>query len=468
MLHASIDIGGVLRTKRPGIGMVYRGEITIGQLAKALGDNTILYAPKYQRGFKNTEEDPSEYEGLFRIDDERLRIDEKRAATIAAKYLMAMVGEGDIVLYNPDVIWNIRDDEDGRVPTPEYDAAGKVLKVFSKITIPDSGHRHYAYWLLSRWKARPEKIPVRVQVEQDGASVEREELQAWIEQFDPWDEVESKVLVEIFNVPAEQEGHLFDEYNEEGKKPNKATAIDQHQKKTPTRRFIYRLMEKSKVLGPDEIQTRSNTISPASRKLTTNSTLDAAAKPFARKLVVLEKNEKENGSGEYQDLVDFFAAFFDEWGRHYPELQPGASAADRHDFRERSFALSNIMFFPLFKLAFELWAKYRKDGTDWRVEKEWKDGLARLAGDVEREVPDPITNEPVRMKMKLMARDHDQFGRGNPDWQGTILVQRFDSAGNPKGWNLSSTRQTRDAAFNYLLGQSGISIPRLTETEEAE
>ena len=56
----------------------------------------------------------------------------------------------------------------------------------------------------------------------------------------------------------------------------------------------------------------------------------------------------------------------------------------------------------------------------------------------------------------FMARDSDDpYQQGNPGWQGKILVQKFDAKGQP-GWSLSSTRQTRDTAYRYLLEQSGL------------
>jgi hypothetical protein len=62
-----------------------------------------------------------------------------------------------------------------------------------------------------------------------------------------------------------------------------------------------------------------------------------------------------------------------------------------------------------------------------------------------------------------MARDYEgdeEKGisaiEGNPDWQGKILTRTFDSNGKPTGWSLSSTRQTRDAAFHYLVEKSGL------------
>jgi hypothetical protein len=43
----------------------------------------------------------------------------------------------------------------------------------------------------------------------------------------------------------------------------------------------------------------------------------------------------------------------------------------------------------------------------------------------------------------------------NPQWEGKILVEALDKDGN-RDLDLSSTRQTRDNAYQYLLAVSGL------------
>ena len=107
------------------------------------------------------------------------------------------------------------------------------------------------------------------------------------------------------------------------------------------------------------------------------------------------------------------------------------------------------MFFPLFRLLFELWEKYHAEGSDWSRQDEWRDAIAKLAAQVTVENSDDPTK-----KVKV-----DFFSWDNPGWQGKILVKRFDSNGNFTGWSLSSTRQTRDSAFHELVRQAGVSLP---------
>lgn len=449
----TVQIEDVHRVKRPGIGYVYVGRISIGELAEALVDGDLRYAPKYQRGMKPHDENVFDNDTLLEITNDKLEIQVKRAEAMAAKYLMALKDVPDRMLFNPDVIWNARLDTDRM---PEYDAKSRTLTVRTTITIPDSAHRHYAYYLLAQWAANPEAIPDDVVISEDGDSISSGELEELIQGFDPDNDEESAVLVQVFNVSKEQEGWLFDEYNVEGKKPSNAASIDMYSDKTATRRFVTALMEKCPIFHRDEIEVRSNTIAPASRKLTTIATLDAAIKPYSKRLLTLEKDKE--GKAKVADLVEFFSHFYAEIASHVPEFQPTASGKARQDLRKKSFAISNILYFPLFRLAFDLWEKYTTQGIDWKTVQEWKDGIARMTGDVE------VTIDGAKMKVPVMARDALEEGwHGNPNWQGKILVQKFDSSGEPQGWSLSSTRQTRDSAFHYLAQIAGVDLPGKTK-----
>ncbi len=51
------------------------------------------------------------------------------------------------------------------------------------------------------------------------------------------------------------------------------------------------------------------------------------------------------------------------------------------------------------------------------------------------------------------------MSRKNPEWEGKILVKKYDSNGAFSGWSLSSTRQTRDSAFHELVKQAQVSLP---------
>jgi hypothetical protein len=105
----------------------------------------------------------------------------------------------------------------------------------------------------------------------------------------------------------EDEGRLFSEFNELGKKPSNAASIDMYATRTPSTRFVEALMNASSIFARPEIETRFNTIGSKSRKLTTNATMASAIKPFSKQLFELEKTPKV-----YADLIAFFVEFYNE------------------------------------------------------------------------------------------------------------------------------------------------------------
>jgi hypothetical protein len=442
-LTSRTEVTGVTAIIRPGVGAIYRAIITIGMLYEVLRDSVVRYAPKYQRGFNRGAEDVPEadYELLLPINDERLKIEPRRAQAMAVKFLMALTGDKrGKKLFTSFVVWNARSGE-GR---PEPKLTGDTLELRTVITVPDTGHRHLAYFLLGSWKAEETSIPDEVTID-EGDVVTAAEIKKWLADFDPYDPETSSLYVDIYNLDPEQEGWLYDEFNADAKPPAGAVAIDLNHQKTPSRRFVYRLMERSPIFARTEVETRANTIGSKSRKLTTNSTMESAVRPRSRDLARLERD----GTGAYDDLLSFTAAFFAEWANHFPAYRPEAGGDERRAMRDDSFALSNIMFFPLFKLIFELWDKYHADGTDWTKENEWRDAIAHLAAKVGSEDP---KNPGKTIKVPFMSRD-------NAEWQGKILIKKFDSNGVHTGWSLSSTRQTRDAAFHAIVKQAKVSLP---------
>jgi hypothetical protein len=354
------------------------------------------------------------------------------------------------MLYNPEIVWNVRPDPE--LEAPLYDKQSRQLTIYTDPTIPDSGHRHLAYYLLGEWKRDPSLVPNEVEIEPQGETVGSEEIVRWLEKLDLKDTEHTSVLVSVFSVPAEREGRLFDEYNEEGKKASNAAAIDMFDDKTPSRRFVKRLMNESQIFNRVEVETRMNTIGSKSRKLTTNATLDSAIRPFSKDLLKLEKGDPAT----MEDLIDFFSEFFEEWSNHYPQYKPLTDAAARHELRRKSFALSNMVFFPMFRIAMELWETYFIAGKVWRTDSAWKAGLAKLAGDVTFE------EDGKRYTVPVMSRDVFEGStlveRGNAEWRGKVLVQRYASDGTPAGWSLSNNLQSRAAAYHYLVSAGGFQI----------
>jgi len=431
LLSQQITLNDVRRVRRPeGVGYVYRAEISFEELFHVIRYNRIHYSPRYQRGFSKREDRQDlEFDQLLSITDDRAQIDPGRSEEMAVKLL---IGE----LYSVNIVWNARYEDDIDV---EYDAERHTLGIRTTIVVPDTAHRHLFGYLLVLWKLDPERVPAKVSIFEGSAEFSREEIWDLLEDFDP---ANTYIFCDVYNVTAEQEGKIYDEFNSEAKRPSNAAAIAQYESKTPARRLMSDLMDGTTVFARDEIETRFNTIAGKSRKLTTNATMVAAIKGMVRSvrdLALLEKDTKR-----WDDLIEFFDSFFLEWAAQFPEFEPGIDYVQRQELRARSFALSNIIMHPLFKLVYDLWSEYDRDGEDWRREDLWKDAVAKLGGKVT--VTDPDTNKQVTV---------DVMDRKNPEWRERILVPVYGPAGVEK-WQLSSTRQTRAAAYAYLRQVAGL------------
>lgn len=407
----------------PGIGRVYRGNISITQLARLIRKGTLKYAPGYQRGFRKVREDPTDYEPLQQLTDEALQIKTKRAEEMAVKYLQG-------ALFSASIIWNARKEEGE--PEPKWDAKSHDLALFTVITVPDTAHRHRAYYVLDRWKKDPESVPASVIVNEK--PVQRSTILELLDSFEP---SRSWVFLEIYNLTPLEEGHLYDQFNFDAKRPDRAVGIQLNRTKTPSRRFVDALMKRSRIFAEAEIETRANTIASDSRKLTTISTLVAAAEEDSFKKLLLQLEEGPGAT--YNDFVDFVNLFFSEYGKVFTQFQPGTSAPDRHALRKDSFALSNVMFHPLFRLARDLWEVYRERRQDWRGQREWKDAIGKM----DRQVSLSDGN-----RVRFMSRD-------NPEWIGKVLIADYGPEGL-KGYILNNTRQTREAAYKHLLEAAGL------------
>lgn len=408
----------------PGTGRIYRALITVTMLARLLRKSVVRYSPKYQRGFKKTDEDPTAYQVLLPITDKSLDIKRKRAEEMAVKYLLGK-------LFSASLIWNARKDPDE--PAPEYDATTHDLKIFSEITIPDTAHRHLNYYILWEWKQDPMKVPTQVMV--NDKPVAQADILKMLESFDP---DKATIFLEIYNLSPQEEGFLYDQFNFDARPPQKAVGNALNPLKTPARRFVLDgLMRISPIFDETEIEMHANNIGTDSRKLWTNNTLVGAADYFKKLLAQLED---ENGkTGAHKDLQKFFAKFFEEYAAHFSAVQAGASRELRMQTRNETFAISNIMIHPLFRLAKDLWLTYRTQKTDWTTATEWKDAVAKLAKTItiKDDSGHEIFTGPV-------------MSRKNPEWIGKILIEQYGPTG-VTGTSLSNTSQTRNAAYGYLL-----------------
>jgi hypothetical protein len=97
------------------------------------------------------------------------------------------------------------------------------------------------------------------------------------------------------------------------------------------------------------------------------------------------------------------------------------------------------MFHALVRAAKDFWLAYRRDKKPWEpaTATEWREFLAKIAG------KDPNTRQDV-------------MARSNPAWVGKIVMEKYGPNG-PIGTKISNTRETRDAAYEYVLSLSSAS-----------
>ena len=137
-------------------------------------------------------------------------------------------------LYTSHVTWNARVEKGGEAP--EFNEETRTLSIPTSLSVPDTGHRHLAYFDLVQWKEHPTEIPQQVTV--NDVPVSADEIRKKLKDFDPKTE---QVFCEVYLLEPEMEGRLYDEFDANSKPPARAVAIDLNQQKTPTRRFAYAL-----------------------------------------------------------------------------------------------------------------------------------------------------------------------------------------------------------------------------------
>ncbi len=442
LLRGALDpnsrVGSVARLEVPihqwvledGLGNVYTSRLPLIEVYKLLALGSLLYSPRYQRGFLPRLGDSPDlnqwFDELLPITNEHLLISESRCNEIAVRWL-----KKDMT--NRDLVWNAR--IGGNFTKPYVDREKSSLRIFGPVTLPDSGHRHKGIYTAVDWKLHPNRIPKQVKV--DRTTIGHQELRDLLEQFDP-DAIE--VNIKIYEVAAEVEGKIFYQANNLTKAAAPGVGIDLNRGQTPESRFVYTLMERSPIFAEKEVERRFTKIGEKSRKVTTISTLVEAVSVFNKRLQYLEQHDEQR----YSDLVDFVTTFFEEYSQHFPAWQPDANTADRQAFRKVSYAMTNVLVHALFRLVFRLYEDMERESRDWRHDVNWRAIVAKLARKIEIMDDDGTT-------MKVSALDKD-----NPAWQGKILVQGLDRKTKTMTWGISNTRQTRQAAYDYLCELVGL------------
>ena len=417
-----VEVNQTTRIKRHPHGYTYRAIVSLDVLYDLLHRSVITYSPYYQRGMSNKKIDPTaaELKKLYPIDHEDIQIFPKKRDEIAVKFLMG-VNDAGKSLFNNIVTWNARLEPNKECDYSEEDC---TLKIYTKITIPDSAHRHAAYYQLGMWQKYPEEIPRTVIVDHEKFS--GDQIQDWLGNLDL---AKEQVNVEIFHIAADQEGRLYDELNADQSKPSPSRQVTLNMDKNPQRRIVRDLLGASEILSESQIETQKSTIGKASRKLVTSNTLVKSFEQEIGRLIELEDDQLVR-----DDFLEFACEFLKEWANFFDAFKPKSTATSRHKFRETSYAAHNIIFFPLVRIMLKMHKKYCIDGKDWRKEIYWKDVIARLAGD----------DKKGKWKGPVFSKD-------NPNWQGGITTKKTSKTGVVK-WSVSSTRDTREFAFGYLSG----------------
>ncbi|HZH18346.1 MAG TPA: DNA sulfur modification protein DndB [Archangium sp.] len=418
------------RDEEPGLGYVSQARFSHQVLYQFMQNSFVRYSPRYQRGFQPSLADEPDQKGWFDqllpVSDHRLLIDQKRCNEMAIRWLRQD-------MTNRSLFWNAR--TDNRIAPPQYRESDHVLTVFSPLTIPDSGHRHRAIYTLVEWSLDAAQIPDAVKV--DNSLVKKDEILKLLESYNP---AATFATVTVLEGPAKTEGIIFYQANNLTKPAGPSVGYDLNPDQTPESRFIAALSKKSPIFAEEEIERRFTKIGEKSRKITTLSTLVEAVKVMNKRLQHLEQYD----SAKYDDLLSFMTEFFEEYSNSFPAWKKTASMKERQEMRDSSLAMTNVMVHALFRLAFRVYEDMEASTQEWKTHKAWRTAVGKLAQKVQ------VKNEKGK-PVSLPALHKD-----NPAWRGKVLIQGKDRQTGGESWSISNTRQTRQAAYEYLCELAGL------------
>ena len=158
---------------------------------------------------------------------------------MAAKYLMSFAERFDDRLFETEVLWNIRPSEVGLTAT--FVPSSRILSIPNEcsVTVPDSGHRHYAFLEVGRWMRDPSLIPKNGIVFNplDNKLLTSEQIEELLLAINPKDPVVGAIMLKIYALSEEDEGRLFYEKNQEGKPVTRGQALRINPTATNSGRF---------------------------------------------------------------------------------------------------------------------------------------------------------------------------------------------------------------------------------------
>lgn len=413
MFKTSTIIKDVDYCHGPGHG-VYKGSITLEDIYKGLSNAVLLYCPATQRGFFDPlnpdANDSFDFTNFYVISNPNLELDKNKVNEIAIAFLRDQ-------LMNVELVWNARASEgDTHVI---YNKETRELIISGVITIPDSAHRHKAYFTLFKWKENMDLIPEKVTISESGEVMTKKEIVDLLDKkFDP----HCKRFLTIYNVVPEQEARIFGQANMNTKRANSAQSARVQKDISPEARFLDYLMSSTTIFERHQVESNKTTIHKNSRKLVPNSTLLNALKPFRKKIYEYEKNIKIRN-----DLANFIDDFYTRLSHDYKAIDPSAGAVERHTCRQESLIISNVMFSVLFKIAIELWESYHCAGVSWVDHPLFIQVISALNQDVTCE-----QNETG--KINLMSKS-------NVDWVGKVINEKKQ---------ITNNRLSQRSAYEYL------------------
>lgn len=336
--------------------------------------------------------------GFLKVDDDRQRgvdsvsgkriLDEEKVEKWAEQLVK---GEA----YLGQLSWNFRKDE----TTLEYDEEKRSLKIGAgAATIPDSGHRHMA-------------IVKAAESASKGSSFN----------------LDRKVSVRIYNVPASEENRIFYAMNQEGKKAD------------PTRsKWLHRLGA-TKIAGAlaeqcpslrDNVDTIRDRLSKRNPRLCAFNTLSGAFETYWG-----DCNPEEEDA--FKVSIDAAVEFWNKLATVRPELGK-LDIVRRKRLRETSLVDS--------ALAISAYVAVARKMHDLKMDLSLLDRLGQ-----------PVTIT-VTTAVGEEQRQVDLFSRDNPNWEQVGILVPSTKRSGEKSFTLRNARQTRTAMLKTLEGVLGLDV----------
>jgi len=300
--------------------------------------------------------------------------------------------------YLGQVSWNFRKDE----TVLEYDEQKRSLKIGAgAATIPDSGHRHMAILKAADSVAK-------------GSSFN----------------LERKVSVRIYNVPASEENGIFYAMNQEGKKADPTRSKWRH--RIGAAKIAGALVDQCPSLR-DNVDTIRDRLSKKNPRLCVFNTLSGAFESYWS-----DCNPEDKDA--LQADVDYAVRYWNKLAEVRPELRK-LDITRRKKVRETLLVDSALAISAYVAVA----RKMHEQSLDFST-------LDKLG-------------KPVVIKHGATGeeREVDLFSRENPSWEQLGILVPSTRRSGEKAFTLRNARQTRDAMLKVIEGVLGLNHQQAAE-----